>query len=126
VFGPRAKVRYFTIVLIAGSLAACVAPSVERLTANGDYRLIIAQSLDYKDDRIAPGRYEISDPWVALTGEIMVCLATHPPNGKGGYFPAAEYSLHAIEKGQVSSIVRPYPDCHINATFKPLEPINRK
>lgn len=115
-----ALIRLFLPCLLIG----CVAPSAEKL-ASSQHQRAIAESLGYFSDQRPPGRYEISDPWVAVTGEVIVCVASHLPDGKGGYFPAAEYALYAVDKGKITSIARPYDECRENASFKPLEPVNR-
>lgn len=101
--------------------AGCAAPSAALLAGN-DYQAIIARSLGYTAGRPQPGRYEVSDPWRAVTGEIMVCLATHVPNGSGGYAAGGDYALYAIDGGRITAVDRPYPDCRMNTTYRPLTP----
>src|SRR6478609_3613340 len=74
------KIAY--IYAVSAVLSGCMAPSAAQLAQNNPKSMVAASLGLYKDAKTATF-YEISDPWTALTGEVMVCVAAHLPDGKG-------------------------------------------
>jgi hypothetical protein len=111
-------------MLLAVVAAACVAPP-DQVLKSSDYKQVIARSLGHQVNAKPKKSIAVTNPWMALTGEVMVCVREDIPDGRGGFHPEGYYSMYAIDKGKIVNVARDNADCRINQTYAALPPVDQ-
>lgn len=95
----------------------------DSIKSTTDYQRIIAQATGYENAKKPRFLLELSEPWMALSGELMVCARTRATDGRGGYHPGGKTELYALRGDSITSTVPNNPPCPDMTSYVAVKPI---
>lgn len=93
--------------------------------AETDYKAIVAAAVNYRAGSKPPRSLHISEPWIAVGGDLGVCVREDTPDGKGGFFPVGATKLYFIDKQRITNVVD-HPNCMEGRAPGPLPALPRR
>jgi hypothetical protein len=120
-----AKPPMFPCLLTALVIGGCV-PSGATLTANADYKIVVARSLDYTRENAQKRRILIGEPFLNAVGDFMVCTREMHSDGRGGFTETFALSIFMLQDGRISMRGTNWAEvelCTYQTVFYQLEPV---
>lgn len=110
------------LALLTAAAGAACAPDTKTLTES-DYKTSVASSAGYLKSAKDRRSIGISEPWVALSGDMMVCTIDYQPDGQGGFSTQGQYSIYVLNGNRVVQRMNA-PDevsvCRLKGNYTPL------